>query len=173
MRQILGPLSIVSTLLLSTGCGGATAAGSDEGATVQDAESYCDARCARSERCNASPMPDCRSSCMDDDFEKSVQHARRDYVRGVTSCVSQLACGEGQDACRESAAEAIGAGPADIAASPEVRECMERQSACGTFKDDVCDYLLLLRSSSLRQVMSCLDEDCDAIEACLDPVFGD
>jgi len=162
----------VSTLLLLIGCGGATALGPDESPTAQDAENYCDARCNRTGRCNGSPpAPDCRTSCVED-LGQSTQHARRDFVRHLTSCIAQLPCDDSIDTCRESAAEAIGAGPADIAASPEVRECLERQSVCGTFKDDTCNALLLLVSSSRKAALSCLEQDCAAISACLDPIFG-
>jgi hypothetical protein len=158
-------------------CGGATREGADESTPAQDVESYCDQQCDRTERCNPDLPPEstCRPSCTEK-MMKAAVHVRAGYLRTYTSCASQLDCGMDSDACRREAEEAIGVTVAARDASPEVGACRDKEVTCReTVRDldDVCDSLLLLVSSSLSQMTRCFQNDCDAIPACIDPVFGD
>jgi hypothetical protein len=169
---------ISTAVLLSTvcACGGATNAGPDESTTAQDVESYCDMQCDTTERCNPDlpPNPTCRPSCTEKRMQ-AARHVRAGYLRTYTSCMSQLECGEDSDTCSQEAADVIGNTAAARDASPEVQACREKEVACKqTVRDldDVCDSLLLLVSSSLSQMARCFQNDCDAIPACIDPVFG-
>jgi hypothetical protein len=170
-------ISMAVLLSALCACGGTTDTGTEEVPTAQDTEEYCDLQCDRTERCNPDiPWPTCHSECVDIN-NKTRPHVRADYVRNLISCMSQLECETEVETCRREASDAIGATEEVADGAADVQACRAKSVAClgteGNFDDELCGVLLLLVSRSRSQVARCFEGACDAIPACLEPVFGD
>ena len=171
-RVVWASMVLVTSVVFA--CGGATTSATEEGPTTQDMERLCDITCRYQERCNprAVPASQCSPSCI----EKSVKfaaHARRDFAQAYASCLSELECDAETDACSREAADAIGE---TAAGAPDVQACRVKEATCvdaRDFDNGVCDNLPFLRASSRSQMARCFLGSCEAVSACIEPVFGE
>jgi hypothetical protein len=127
-------------------------------------EQYCHAEATRRAGCAESFDLD---ACLED--RACIEGVYRpDVVAPLTRCLRERACGQGDDACFDSAGALHGSDP-DVRAYESA--CVERQDECeltGTsFSDDFCGGTGLALPVVHRELTPCLSRPCDQIEDCL------
>lgn len=117
---------------------------------------YCRAYCAWKNGCGKR-KPTCGDSCAKDESELGA-HVEPAYFDALTSCFSNLPCGESEDACFADFARVDPAYP-DI---PAVQDCLAKRASCGgRFPDDLCNSLAVLTDDARGAAESCLSKSCD------------
>jgi hypothetical protein len=90
-----------------------------------------------------------------------------EYTAAYWPCARQLACDEHDDDCGLTVMEARYEDP-EIKARVEV--CQAKVQNCGTFSDDHCASLLIVKPALLDGLDACFAGPCDQVESCFDAV---
>jgi hypothetical protein len=118
----------------------------------------------------------CADSCAAD-LGHLATAVRGDIARGLATCYATLQCGVNDDGCTTQAFAAATGGGVDAAIhAPDVQACLDKHRECagtsGSFSDDTCGTMLLLVDAKRAETARCLQGSCDALRACLAPIFG-
>jgi len=155
----------------TTGTGGSTVPGVSSTET-----SYCEQRAARSRSCAPDtgvslPPPDAgttgTSSACAEDFRCAV--AIYANPEAYLNCKMNPDCSASTSdkTCNAKASEGVSTRDADA--------CLKKRADCKatgakTFDDDTCAVIPALNAALAQKVVSCLDQPCDQIEACIKSV---
>lgn len=145
----------------------------DGGGPVATIASYCAARCSYLTRCPDADVdgegPSCATTC-ETQYGTIFQNWRPGYRDHVTTCVSDLACGDSNDRCFSE----FVAGDPRYPNIPEVQSCLERRTDCmdDGFSDDACAAIAAVNDTTRSKAEACLDEPCGSIQACILSVLG-
>jgi hypothetical protein len=124
----------------------------------------------------------CRSACsrcggdLCVDCSATSARLRDEFETGLYACVlagSDAACDTLWSGCAAQAATGLSARAIDTTYRDA---CMAKRNQCASagvnFADDYCLQSALLTESYVASAQQCLTQACDAIQACLGPLFG-
>jgi hypothetical protein len=146
-------------------------------ASAADLAEFCEARCARSERCTEpddipQSAEECRSECSSKLGTQPVY--RVDVIGAMRTCLAARDCQTVDDICTNEAIRLVSQNPTE---DPSFLACYERHEICdaegdGGFSDDLCGLRFFLVPEAFPGFDSCLTQPCAEILTCSDALLG-
>jgi len=158
----------IAAILVVPACGGSSSDANDGGPNVAaaqaDVTALCDVICENNLRCDSPDPADgpCKPECLSENPEPSL--FRRDVLRGLLECQSQLTCDDNDDLCAGQVVQVL---VPDFMSSPLLDKCVEVQDECGGFSDDSCVYAVVFTDAGKARLETCLNEPCELVAGCM------
>jgi len=153
-------------------CGGSSSDANDSGATggpnvaaaQADVAALCNVTCENESSCDSPDPADapCLPECLGESPDPTL--LRRDVLRGLLDCHSQLACDQSDDGCLLPVIQVL---EIDFANSPLLNRCVEIQDECGGFSEDLCSYAVIFTDAGKTRLEDCLNETCEFVAECI------
>jgi hypothetical protein len=138
----------------------------DTGGGGDETMSFCEAKCAADERCDASTPDTCVADCVADPPVEDLHLFSDTFLAAYEACLRDRECDASEQECVEAAFATLGP---DFESEEPFVGCMSRRTECDSeFSDDLCYDVAGYSDEAIADAEACLAGECTAVADCID-----